>query len=61
MTWKAEACLTLDHLIIYDCWGSETPAQVSLIACPPFFSQHNAFLCSYLQCDPLNLRCNLHD
>lgn len=47
MAGTAEARLTLAHRIIqiyFDCRRYETPAQISLIACPPYFSQHNAFL-----------------
>lgn len=51
-----------DHLNLFLIAGDiKTPARISLIACPPFFSQHNAPPLQYLQRDPLNFRCNLHD
>lgn len=40
--------------IYFDCGRYETPAQTPLIACPSFFSQHNASLPSYQQPEPVN-------
>lgn len=40
--------------IYFDCGRYETPAQTPLIACPSFFSQHNASLPSYQQPELVN-------